>query len=235
MVEKDPVRREFGATEFGAREYHDRPADLVAESDLVVLAVKPQDVERACDALRTDDGSIPLIVSVLAGTTIERLTSLLGTARIVRVMPNLAADIGRAVVGVCYSAATTHEDRETCRSLLDAMGTILEVREELIAAITGLSGSGIAFAFEFIHALALGGVAEGLTYADALRGAREVVGSAADLLIESGAHPQEMVSRVASPAGTTIAGLAAMYRGAFTATVIEAVSNAADRSRQLER
>lgn len=234
MVEKDSARRDIASGEYGARDYTERPAELIADSDLVVLAVKPQDFPAVAPSLAAGDSS-PLYLSVLAGTSIETLTRRLGSERIVRIMPSLVAEIGRAVVGMSFGPGIRGADRTLAHDVVDGMGTVLEVQEPLLAAITGLSGSGVAFAFSFVHALALGGVAQGLPYGTALDGALEVVGGAAALLKEQAVHPEEMVSRVASPAGTTIAGLRELYEGAFTASVIAAVGAAADRARELER
>ncbi len=233
IVEKDPVRRDVAIREFGASDYTDQPAQLMDSCDLVVLAVKPQDLATSAAALRGSRNQPP-ILSVLAGTTIETLARKFESDRIVRIMPNLAASIGRAVIGMSVGPGIQGADRTLCRSVIDPMGTILEVPEETLGAITGLSGSGIAFAFSFIHSLALGGVAEGIPYATALSGATEVVASAAALMAEGNIHPEEMVSRVASPGGTTIAGLTELYERSFTATVIAAVNAAAERSREIE-
>lgn len=234
MVEKDTARRDIAASEYGARDYTDRPAELIAESDAIVIAVKPQDFAAIAPQISAGENS-PLYISVLAGTSIETLSRRLGTDRIVRIMPSLVAEIGRAVVGMSFGPGVGKADRKLAHSVADGMGTVMEVQEPILAAITGLSGSGVAFVFSFIHALALGGVSQGIPYTAALEGAREVVGGAAALLTESGLHPEEMVSRVASPAGTTIAGLTELYEGSFSATVIAAVGAAADRARELER
>jgi len=234
MVEKDPARRDIAAGEYGARDYTDRPADCIAESDIVVLAVKPQDLPSVAPALVGAD-SAPLYISVLAGTSIESLSRHLRSDRIIRIMPSLVAEIGRAVIGMSCSPSINTEDKNRAHDVVDGMGTVLEVPEPLLAAITGLSGSGVAFVFSFVHALALGGVSQGLPYSTALDGAREVVAGAAALLSDTGVHPEELVSRVASPAGTTIAGLRELYDGAFTATVVNAVEAAANRARELER
>lgn len=234
MIEKDPARRDIAAGEYGARDYTDRPAELISESDVVVLAIKPQDFAAIAPSIAAA-GNSPLYISVLAGTSVETLTKRLGSERIVRIMPSLVAEIGRAVVGMSFGPGVRGEDKARAHEVVDGMGTVLEVQEPLLAAITGLSGSGVAFVFSFIHALAMGGVAQGISYAMALEGALEVVGGASALLKETAVHPEEMVSRVASPAGTTIAGLRELYDGAFTASVIAAVGAAAERARELER
>lgn len=233
MIEKDPARRDIASAEYGVRDYTDRASELIEESDLIVIAVKPQDLASVAPSIRTD-AAAPLYLSVLAGTSIDTLSRLLGSDRIVRIMPSLVAEIGRAVVGMSFGPGIAAEDRSLCRTIVQGMGTVLEVEEPLLAAVTGFSGSGVAYVFSFIHALALGAVAQGLPYAAALEGALEVVGGATALLAESNAHPEEMVSRVASPAGTTIAGLTELYERSFTATVIAAVTAAAERARALE-
>lgn len=149
-------------------------------------------------------------------------------------MPNLAADIGKAVVGVAFGPGVQHVTRQAFLTTFSGLGTLLEVPEERIAAITGVSGSGVAFTFRFIHALALGGVHQGLPYHQSLTAARDVVESAALLLRDNGIHPEEMVSRVCSPGGTTIEGIRMLAAKGMEDAVISAVAAAADRSRELE-
>lgn len=233
LVEKDPARRAAAIERLQARDCSDQPDLLLRETAMVILAVKPQDLE-ATAMLCGVDASRAVMLSVLAGTPSSRVSAAFGGIPVVRIMPNLAAEIGRAVTGITFPDTVGPDLREELLQLLAPSGTVLEVPEHLLSAITGLSGSGIAFAFQFIHALAMGGTAEGLPYQQALQGALDVTASAAALLSENGVHPQEMVSRVCSPAGTTISGIRALEQGRFNATVMHAVSAAAARSREIE-
>ena len=233
VVEKDASRRASAVAELEAVDYNASPAKLVSSSEALVVAIKPQDLASFSETV----GTVPpdrLLISVLAGTSIERVAEYTGSRRVVRIMPNLAAEVGRAVVGVSFTGDVGDEERKSTLDLLDGLGTLLEIPERLMAAITGLAGSGIAFAFDFVHALAMGGVEQGLAYPQSLTAALEVVESAAILIRHSGAHPQELISRVCSPAGTTVAGVRALAAGGLQETVMDAVGRAAARSRKLE-
>lgn len=211
------------------------PASVVRESGLVLLCVKPQDIgPLVADLAPHAKGK--RFVSILAGTRIARLQEGLGTKQVARFMPNIAAVAGKALVGVSFAPEAEPGFRAECLSLAGAFGTSLEIPERLMAAMTGLSGSGLAYVFAFADAMALGGVAAGFDYPTALKIAVEALESAAAML-KAGpvpAHPRELASRVASPAGTTIQGLRALERGGFAAAVMEAVEAGARRAQELE-
>jgi pyrroline-5-carboxylate reductase len=234
IIEKDAPRRDYCARELGARDFSARPAELFDFSELVVLAIKPQDLDTLAETVGTAAKN-SLVLSMLAGTPMAKVGKQLGTERLIRIMPNLAADIGKAVTGVTFSPFLDATTRKDILTLLAGIGTLLEVREDQLNAITGVSGSGIAYVFRFIDALAMGGVEQGLPYGQALEAARDVVESAALLLRETKTLPAELVGRVCSPGGTTIRGIRALEEGKFNATVMAAVEAATARSRELER
>lgn len=233
MIEKDGSRRDYATRELGVLDFSTEPAELFGFAELIILAIKPQDLDAFSESIGPV-GRKSLVLSMLAGTTIDRVGSAIGTRRVIRIMPNLAADIGKAVTGLSFSTEVTADTRAAIRELLRGIGTLIEVPETLLSAVTGISGSGIAFALEFINALALGGVEQGIPYSDALRAARDVVESAALLLGSTDDHPEAIVSRVCSPGGTTIRGIRALSEGTMTATVMAAVEAATNRSRELE-
>jgi pyrroline-5-carboxylate reductase len=233
IVEKDSQRREQALRNLQATDYSSNPDKLVHDAQLIVLAIKPQDLEKVSDLLPPEPVTIP-IVSVLAGTPSSRVAQVLRASSVIRIMPNLAAEIGKAVIGVSFPASISEDLKTEVRQLLGSAGSLIEVEERLMSTVTALSGSGIAFAFEFIDALAMGAVSEGLSYPQALRAASDVVASAAAILDNNQVHPQEMVARVCSPAGTTIAGIRALADNGFQGSVMEAVHRAAERSRALE-
>ena len=211
------------------------PASVVRESDLVLLCVKPQDIAPLMAEL-APHAKARRFVSILAGTRIARLQEGLGAKQVARFMPNIAAVAGRALVGVSFAPEVEPAFQAACLELADAFGTSLEIPERLMAAMTGLSGSGLAYVFAFADAMALGGVAAGFDYPTALKIAVEALESAAAML-KAGpgpVHPRDLASRVASPAGTTIQGLRALERGGFTAAVMEAVEAAARRALEFE-
>lgn len=233
VVEKAPARLEEARAD-GAENFTDRISDLAEWAEVVVLAIKPQDLTAFAESAGSGLSEASL-VSILAGTRMQSIGSLLKPRRLCRFMPNLAALIGEAGVGVSFAADSGDEEfRANALAVAEAIGTPVEVREELLAAITGVSGSGLAYAFRFIHGLALGGTLEGLTYEQALETAIQMVSGAAALLKQGGEHPEAMLSKVTSPGGTTIAGVKELEEGAFTDAVMNAVSAAARRARQME-
>jgi pyrroline-5-carboxylate reductase len=209
------------------------PAAVVGESDLTLLCVKPQDIGALMSTLGAHAKG-KRFVSILAGTRIQRLCEGLGTPHVARFMPNIAVVAGRALVGVSFAPEADPAFKAECLSMAGAFGTSLEIPERLMAAMTGLSGSGLAYVFAFADAMALGGVAAGFDYPTALKIAVEALESGAAMLKSAGAHPRELASRVASPGGTTIQGLRALERGGFAAAVMEAVEAAARRAQELE-
>ncbi len=234
VLDKQHERREsaraMGATVFAAEDF----GRFISSVETVVLSVKPQDLSEISSAAGGAFADCQ-VISILAGTTIETLQRQLGAAQVARLMPSLAAQVGRAVVGVALPADASAGLRDSAHAIAEAMGSAQELPERLMSAVTGLSGSGLAYVFAFIHALALGGTRAGIPYQQSLQIAREVTAGAAELLSASGEHPISAMSRVASPAGTTIEGINALEHNAFTAAVIEAVGAAVARAAELEQ
>ena len=210
-----------------------RSADEVfSGTDATLLCVKPQDMAALADEVRGSSKG-RRIVSILAGRTIQKIGEAFATDQVCRFMPNLAAVTGSATVGVSFHPKADAETRELGLSIAKAAGTAVEIPEKLMSAITGVSGSGLAYVFAFAHAMALGGVASGFDYSTALSLAVSTLEGAASLL-RKGTHPQELISRVTSPGGTTIQGVRALERGGFTAAVMEAVEAAAQKASDFE-
>lgn len=202
--------------------------------DVVVLAVKPQVMAAVLADLKPVVSPKHLVVSIAAGWTLEALAAGLPTGmRIVRVMPNTPCLVGASAAAYAAGATATATDRATVQRLMQSVGTAVELPEHLLDAVTGLSGSGPAYVFVLIEALADGGVKAGLPRAVAQALAAQTVFGAAKMVLETGQHPAALKDAVASPAGTTIAGLAALERGGFRAAAIDAVVAAADRARDL--
>ncbi len=233
VVEKVPERRTAAVDRYGAIDYGDRLGDFSADADIVILAVKPQDLDATLAALAPSSGGRRFI-SIVAGRTIAGISAALGTDQVCRFMPNLAAKVGRALVGVSFGSGAADAFRRDALSIAAAVGTPLAVDESLMPAVTGISGSGIAYVFSFLHALALGGTKSGLPYSSSLEAALAVLEGAVAAVRAEGEHPIELLSRVTSPAGTTIAGLAELEEGGFTASVMRAVEAASRRAKELE-
>jgi pyrroline-5-carboxylate reductase len=175
-----------------------------------------------------------LVVSVAAGYPIARMKRYLpGVKRIVRAMPNTPSLIQEGITALAYTAGLDEEDIRTARALFDPMGKVVEVIERALDAVTGLSGSGPAYVYVMIEALADGGVKMGLPRETAQLLAAQTVAGAARMAIELREHPGTFKDRVASPGGTTIAGLHELERGCLRATMMSAVEAATKRSIEL--
>lgn len=206
--------------------------EAVTSSELVVLAVKPQQLEAAASTLPRD--RTPLYLSIVAGTPTATLRRLLGAgARIVRSMPNTPALIGAGITAVASDTGAAADDLERACAVLRAVGSVVRVPESSLDAVTGLSGSGPAYVYAFIEALTEAGTREGLPPATARALALETVSGAARLALESGEDPALLRERVTSPGGTTQAGLRALSEGGFQAAVLAAVRAATERSKAL--
>jgi pyrroline-5-carboxylate reductase len=210
-----------------------KTADFVPE--VLILSVKPADIPGLLDdtvvPAAREQGLDFLTISVAAGVTIRSIREKLGDgARICRVMPNTPVLIGEGMSAYSLSDSCSPADAGLVERIFSACGRVVGVDENLMDAVTGLSGSGPAFVYSFIEALAEGGVSSGLSYKAALDLAAQTVVGAAKMVQETGEHPSVLRSRVMSPGGTTVAGLRALERGAFRDAVMSAVAEAAARS-----
>lgn len=209
--------------------------ELVQKSDIVVLAVKPQHVSVVAADIGGTLGARKLVISIAAGITLARLAEGLRTQRVVRVMPNTPALVGQGASAYSLGTAATPEDDQLVGQLFGAVGRTAKVDEKLLDAVTGLSGSGPAYVCVMIEALADGGVKMGLPRDVALAFAAQTLRGAAELVLTSGEHPAVLKDKVASPGGTTIAGLAALEEHGLRGALIAAVEAATRRSEELGR
>ncbi|MEM7604742.1 MAG: pyrroline-5-carboxylate reductase [Myxococcota bacterium] len=208
----------------------------VVDSDVVILATKPQAIEVVLPELRAalaTRGSDPLVISIVAGVTLATLEGALPGARIVRAMPNTPLQIGAGATALAAGSRADEDAMALAVRLFSSVGIVETVNERLLDAVTGLSGSGPAFVFVIIEALADAGVKVGLHREQAQRLAAQTVLGSARLLIETGEHPGRLKDMVASPGGTTIAGLHTLESGGLRTTLIDAVEAAATRSAEL--
>lgn len=203
-------------------------------ADVLLLAVKPQVVEKALEPLRDILSPAQTLISIAAGVKTSRLEACFSQpVPVVRVMPNTPALVGAAATAICAGKNAGAENLSNAKTIFEAVGMTVEADEKLLDAVTGLSGSGPAYVFLFIEALADGGVRAGLSRDVALKLAAQTVMGSAQMLLETGEHPGVLKDRVASPGGTTIAGLHALENGAFRGVVMDAVLAAAERSKEL--
>jgi len=236
-ADPEPARRAALAQALAIAAGDDNGA-LVRGSDVVVLALKPGLVAGVLGALRKELGgelARPLWVSIAAGVSLAKLAKELPAgARVVRAMPNTPALVRAGATAYAANAAATAADRAVAQALFESVGFAWEAPDEaLLDAVTGLSGSGPAYVFVFLEALADAGVRAGLPRDAAHRLACQTVLGAARLALETGLHPGQLKDRVTSPGGTTIAGLARLEAGGLRAAVLDAVEAATRRSREL--
>lgn len=210
----------------------DSNAAVVQKAQILFLAVKPQSFPEVARQLAGKLGRDSLVVSILAGVPLSRLSAELITDRVIRVMPNTPALVGQGASAFARGPATTAEDAALVKQLLQAVGSADEVEEKHLDAVTGLSGSGPAFAYVLIEALADGGVRMGLPRNLATSLAAQTLLGAAQMVLQ-GEHPAVLKDRVASPGGTTIAGLQALEDRGVRGALIAAVEAATRRSIEL--
>ncbi|XP_065854767.1 pyrroline-5-carboxylate reductase [Euphorbia lathyris] len=209
--------------------------NVVEDSDVIVFSVKPQVVKDAVLSLRPLLTKKKLLVSVAAGIKLKDLQEWAGHDRFIRVMPNTPAAVGEAATVMSLGGAATKEDGELITKLFGSVGKIWTANEKLFDAITGLSGSGPAYVYLAIEALADGGVAAGLPRELALGLASQTVLGAASMATKTGKHPGQLKDEVTSPGGTTIGGVHELEKGGFRGILMNAVVAAAKRSQELSQ
>ena len=207
--------------------------EVVRASDIVMLAVKPQVLADVLRGVGTGIGH-RLVVSVAAGVPIGRLQEFLGSqTSIIRAMPNTPAMVGAGMTALAVGPGVGPEAVARVQQIFDAVGKVVVLEERLMDAVTGLSGSGPAYIFLAIEAMADGGVKMGLPRETASILAAQTVLGAARMVLESGQHPARLKDQVASPGGTTIAGLHRLEQGRLRAVLMDAVEAATRRSQEL--
>jgi pyrroline-5-carboxylate reductase len=242
-----PEKAKAAADALGAEVFSSN-TEAAEKADFIFLAVKPQSLFDMLAAIApvvqkrlTEDGA-PLLVSMAAGWTIEKIQMAIASGSrgtppskfpVARIMPSTLALISKGMIGFAVSQAASGEKADALEAMLNGAGIVDKISENYFNAITGLSGSGPAFAFMFIEALADGGVLAGLPRDKALIYAAQTVMGSAAMILETGKHPGQLKDMVASQGGTTIAGVAALEAGAFRSTTIKAVETAWKRSTEL--
>ncbi len=219
--------------EYGIQTFTDN-RKLAAWSNLVVLAVKPQVIDRVLDQMADAFAPDTLLVSIAAGVPLRSLEARLPAhVRVVRAMPNTAAIALAGATGIAPGSRATQDDIDVTQALFASIGRSVVLDETLIDAVTGLSGSGPAYVMVMIEALADGGVKVGLHRDTALLLAAQTVYGSAKLLLETGEHPGRLKDMVTSPGGTAIAGLHTLESGGVRRTLIDAVEAATKRAIEL--
>lgn len=226
------ARKHFGDAT-GARTAAEN-SSVLQSSDILVLAVKPQQMSEVLATVAPSLTDRHLVVSIAAGIPLRKMVEVLGEKRrVIRVMPNTPCLVKAGASAFSLGGTATREDAATVQKLFATVGVAVEVGESLLDAVTGLSGSGPAYAFQMIEALSDGGVRAGLPRTVATQLAAQTLLGAAKMVLETGEHPGTLKDAVTSPGGTTIAGLHEMERGGVRAALMNAVQAATLRSQEL--
>ena len=208
--------------------------EAAAGADILLLAVKPHVIPSLLDSLSPTLQPTQLVLSIAAGVTLAKMEALTPDGiPVIRVMPNTPALVGQGATALSRGRHATDEHLELARSLFSAVGEVVVVEERLMDAVTGLSGSGPAYVYLIIEALADGGVKAGLPRDTARRLAAQTVLGAAQMVLTSGEHPAQLKDNVTTPGGTTIAALAVLERAGVRSALIDAVEASANRSKEL--
>src|SRR3989454_1122213 len=208
--------------------------ELVRQADVVIMAVKPQIMTPVLREIAPVLIKKKLMISIAAGVSTAKIRAVFGKdVRLIRVMPNTPALVLEGVTAIAKAEGLEPDDLDTAGEIFSAVGRVVVLEEELLDAVTGLSGSGPAYVALVIESLADGGVRMGLDRITAMTLATQTVLGAAKLLLDTGMHPGALKDMVSSPGGTSIAGIAALEEGGIRTTFIKAVERATQRSREL--
>ncbi|MGI0483359.1 pyrroline-5-carboxylate reductase [Geminocystis sp. CENA526] len=227
-----PNRRQFWQDQYSVATTENNQ-EILDNSEIILLAIKPQILSKVVGDLTFNLNEKPLILSILAGVSLEKLGHSFPEYPIVRVMPNTPAMVGEAMTAISVNEKVSNSQLDCTMTLFSAIGSVIQVQEYLMDAVTGLSGSGPAFVAIMIEALADGGVASGLPRSIALQLATQTVLGTAELVKQKNLHPAILKDQVTSPGGTTIEGVAQLEKNGFRNAVICAVTSAYKRSQQL--
>jgi pyrroline-5-carboxylate reductase len=228
-----PAARADFAREAGAKTTSSN-LEVIKTARVVLLAVKPHQVAPVLAEIRPDFTEGHLLISIAAGLPLAKLESGLDVgARVIRVMPNTPALVGSSATAFALGKAARTEDGELAQKLFSSVGLAFQVNEALIDAVTGLSGSGPAYAYLMIEALSDGGVAAGLPRDVATKLAAQTLLGAAKMVLETGLHPGQLKDMVTSPGGTTIDAIHELEKGGVRGALMNAVRIAAEKSKRL--
>ncbi len=235
LLASDPLEgaRNSFAKEVGAKTTVANP-EVVKFAEVIFLAVKPDQAASLLADIRGHFTEKHLLISIAAGVPLAKLEGALPNgARVIRVMPNTPALVGASASAFALGKAASAQDGELAQRLFSSVGIAYQVKESLLDAVTGLSGSGPAYVFLMIEALSDGGVAAGLPRDIATKLAAQTLFGSAKMLLETGLHPASLKDMVTSPGGTTIEGLHELEKGKVRGALINAVRAATEKSKKL--
>ena len=232
VSEHKAARAEELRSKYGVQAFCSAAAFL-EDMDVVFLAVKPNAAEKAMEELHGHLRPDAVLVSIVAGLTLSRIENMFPQQPVIRVMPNTPLAVGAGMSAYALGSCAEEAHEEKVHEILATAGKVVCLKESLMDAVTGLSGSGPAFAFLVIGALADGGVAAGLPRKEALLMAAQTMLGAAKMVLDTKRHPAELRDQVTSPAGTTIAGVRVLEQRAVCGAFLDAVLCAAEKSKSL--
>jgi pyrroline-5-carboxylate reductase len=228
-----PARRDYITKTLKIRTTADN-VDVVRSSDVIIMAVKPQQMGSVLDEMKPILTSEHLLISIAAGIKLEFIEKHINWGvRVVRVMPNQPCMVGASASGFALGKSAKMEDKETVQKILNSVGIAFSLDEKYLDAVTGLSGSGPAYMYMVIEAMADGGVLAGLPRDVAVALAAQTMLGSAKTILETRKHPGELKDMVASPAGTTIEGIRVLEQYSIRAAFIDAVEAGALKSAEL--
>lgn len=209
--------------------------EVVKKSEIVILAVKPNIIQCVLEKVYTALGEVsPLLISIAAGKTLDYIAECTAAkCRTIRVMPNINAKVGEAICAYCANALATDEDKRTVDSMLSCIGKSLEIDEKFFPLFGVIGGCAPAFTYMYIDALARAAVKNGMKKDEALKIAAQTVYGSAKMILESDAHPWELIDNVCSPGGTTIEGVTSLQADGFENAVHNAVDKALEKDKKL--
>jgi len=207
--------------------------EAVKESDIILLAVKPQDTVPLLKELQDCDFEQKIVISTITGISISRIAQEINASKIARIMPNVPSAIGKGVTGVCYAKAFSPEEKDAVNCILSKLGIVIEIEEKAFPAVTALSGSGPAFVFVVIESMIDIGLKMGLSYDVSRELVLGTLIGSAQLLQARGNHPGEFRHLVTSPAGTTIEGIYSLEREGLRGTIMKAINDTYERAKSI--
>jgi pyrroline-5-carboxylate reductase len=229
--DKDPVRLKDVKQKLEINTTHDNKI-IIQNSDIIFIAVKPQDIDQVLAEIKDEISKQKIIVSIAAGITTSRIMKIIGNKKIVRVMPNTPSLVGAMAAGYTCRNLTDNE-KTTIQIILESCGKAIELKEELLDAVTGLSGSGPAFVAYLISAFKESGIENGLSESTSYELALKTFEGTAKLLAKTQMSPEELIKMVSSPKGTTIAGREILEASDVKTIIKKTIKRATDRSREL--
>lgn len=205
---------------------------LVKESQWILLAVKPKDAKGVLEDLK-EVFEDRLLISIVAGLSISVMENYLGKKKIIRAMPNLNVAVQKGVIAYACNSEVSQKEKEDVVKVFSSCGSLYEIDEELMDAFTAIAGSGPAFVFKFISALIMAGIREGFSYEISRGMAIDTVLGSCELLKRWGGHPEEWITKVTSPGGTTVEGIKVLENRSFSGIVLECIEKTREKAKKL--